>query len=145
MDEFLFLFTRASKMMRTAADEAMSRHGVRVGQNVILELLWMRDGQTPGELASGLGITTPTVVRSAERMETAGLLTRRPHETDGRLVRLWLTRHGRDLQPIIEQERARLTDRALAELDPDERVALIRALTQIVLAFGGDPQPPRTH
>ena len=37
MDEFLTLFTRASKLMRGAADEAMSRHGVRVGQNLVLE------------------------------------------------------------------------------------------------------------
>jgi MarR family transcriptional regulator, organic hydroperoxide resistance regulator len=142
MDRFLFMFTRASKLTREAADEAMSRHGVRVGQNVILELLWIRDGQTPGELASALGIATPTVVRSAERMLAAGLLTRRPHETDGRLVRLWLTNHGRELQPVIEHERAQLTARALAELDVDERAALIRALTKIVLAFGGNPNPP---
>jgi MarR family transcriptional regulator, organic hydroperoxide resistance regulator len=146
MDQFLFLFTRASKLTRAAADEAMSRHGVRVGQNVILELLWIRDGQTPGELASALGIATPTVVRTAERMQAARLLTRRPHETDGRLVRLWLTTHGRELQPAIEQERAHLTARALAELDVDERAALNRALTKIVLAFGGNPNPPgKTH
>ncbi len=122
----------------------MSRHGVRVGQNVILERLWIRDGQTPGELASALGIATPTVVRSAERMQAAGLLARRPHETDGRLVRLCLTPHGRELQPVIEQERAHLSERALAELDVDERTALIRALTKIVLAFGGDPRAPES-
>jgi MarR family transcriptional regulator, organic hydroperoxide resistance regulator len=142
MDQFLFLFTRASKLMRGAADEAMSRHGVRVGQNVILEMLWIRDGQTPGELASLLGIATPTVVRSAERMQAAGLLTRRRDAADGRLVRLWLTPAGRDLQPIIELERAQLAERALDDLNRDERDLLIRALTQIVLAFGGDPEPP---
>jgi hypothetical protein len=27
--------TRASKLMREAADQAMSRHGVRVGQNLV--------------------------------------------------------------------------------------------------------------
>jgi DNA-binding MarR family transcriptional regulator len=142
MDQFLFLFTRASKLTRAAADDAMSRHGVRVGQNVILEMLWIRDGQAPGELASALGIATPTVVRSAKRMQAAGLLERRPHETDGRLVRLWLTRRGRELQPAIEQERAHLSERVLSELDADERAALIHALTKIVLAFGGDPNPP---
>jgi hypothetical protein len=50
---------------------AMSQHGVRVGQNVILEVLWIGDGQTPGELASALGIATPTVVRTAERRSSA--------------------------------------------------------------------------
>jgi MarR family transcriptional regulator, organic hydroperoxide resistance regulator len=146
MDEFLFLFTRASKLARQAADEAMSRHGVRVGQNVILEQLWIRDGQTPGQLASSLGIATPTVVRSAERMEAAGLLARRPDASDGRLVRLWLTSAGRELQPVIEQERAKLTERALADLDANEREALITALRKIVLAYGGDPTlPTRTQ
>ncbi len=62
--------------------------------------------------------------------------------TSCRLVRLWLTPHARELQPIIEQERAHLSDRALAELDVDERAALIQSLTKIVLAFAGDPNPP---
>jgi MarR family transcriptional regulator, organic hydroperoxide resistance regulator len=142
MDEFLFLFTRAAKLTRAAADQAMSRHGVRVGQNVILELLWIRDGQTPGELASALGIATPTVVRSAGRMQTAGLLTRQPDDSDGRLVRLWLTRRGRELRPVIEQERARITARALADLDGNERAELIAALRKIVLTLGANPEPP---
>ncbi len=77
-------------------------------------------------------------------MHAAGLLTRRPHETDGRLVRLCLTPHGRELQPVIEQKRVNLSKRALAELDVDERAALIRSLTKIVLASGGDPNPPAT-
>jgi DNA-binding MarR family transcriptional regulator len=57
-------------------------------------------------------------------------------------VRLWLTPQGRDLQPVIEKERAQLSDRALAGLDGGERAALIRALTKIVLVFGGDPTQP---
>ena len=40
MNELLALFTRSSKLARAAADEAMSRHGVRVGQNLLLEVLW---------------------------------------------------------------------------------------------------------
>jgi MarR family transcriptional regulator, organic hydroperoxide resistance regulator len=66
MGEFLSLFTRASKLMRGAADEAMSRHGVRVGQNLMLEVLWDTDGLTPGELAERLHVSTPTVVKSAK-------------------------------------------------------------------------------
>ena len=53
MNEFLWLFTRASKVMRTAADDAMSQHGVRVGQNMLLEVLWETDGLTPGASGSG--------------------------------------------------------------------------------------------
>ena len=63
--------------MRIAADEAMSRHGVRVGQNLVLEVLWQQDGLTPGELAARLQVATPTVVKSANRMTAAGLISRR--------------------------------------------------------------------
>jgi len=49
--ELLTLWTRASKLTRVATDQAMGRHGVRVGQNLVLEVLWDDDGLTPGELA----------------------------------------------------------------------------------------------
>ena len=106
MDEFLTLFTRASKLMRGAADEAMSRHGVRVGQNTVLEALWDADGLTPGELAERLHVSTPTVVKSATRMEATGLVARRRDETDRRLVRLFLTDRGRSVQ-AVRDSRAR--------------------------------------
>src|SRR5215472_6213072 len=108
MTELLRLFTRASKLMRAAADEAMSQHGVRVGQNLLLEVLWERDGLTPGELADQLGVATPTVVNTATRMEAAGLLSRERDVRDRRLVRLHLTPAGRAAQRPIEAARQEL-------------------------------------
>jgi len=66
---------RARIPSREAADDAMRRHGVRVGQNLLLEVLWGTDGLTPGDLADRLHVATPTVVKSANRMEASGLLT----------------------------------------------------------------------
>jgi MarR family transcriptional regulator for hemolysin len=132
MNELLRLFTRAAKLMRAAADEAMSEHGVRVGQNLILEVLWDTDGLTPGELAARLHITTPTVVNTATRMETAGLLTRQRDTTDARLVRLNLTDRGRAAQRPIQEARRRLEQRATATLTPEERSHLHSALTKII-------------
>jgi DNA-binding MarR family transcriptional regulator len=130
--EFTALFTRASKLMRTAADDALSRHGVRVGQNLVLAALWESDGLTPGEIAQRLGVATPTVVKMATRMEAGGLLTRRRDPGDARLVRLHLTERGRALQTPVEEELRRLEQRAIAALSDDERRRLERALRQIV-------------
>jgi MarR family transcriptional regulator, organic hydroperoxide resistance regulator len=132
VSDFLPLFTRAAKLMRGAADVAMSRHGVRVGQNLVLEALWRDDGLTPGELANRLRVATPTVVKMATRMEAVGLLARRRDGRDARLVRLWLTDRGRSLQDAIEQELASLEARATATLDDQERRQLERALATIV-------------
>jgi DNA-binding MarR family transcriptional regulator len=141
VNEFLSLFTRASKLMREAADEAMSRHGVRVGQNLLLEALWETDGLTPGELAERLHVATPTVVKSATRMQASGLLTRRRDATDARLVRLYLTDRARSVQTAIEAERDALAQRATAALTPAERRALERALRQIIDEFGKPTDP----
>jgi DNA-binding MarR family transcriptional regulator len=132
MSDFIPLFTRASKLMRSAADAGYSRHGVRVGQNLVLEALWESDGLTPGEIAQRLHVTTPTVVKMATRMEATGLLRRRPDDKDARLVRLHLTDRGRSLKGPIEAERKRLRERATANLTAAERRHLESALAKIV-------------
>lgn len=132
MNEFLTLFTRASKLLRGAADEAMSRHGVRIGQNLVLEVLWETDGLTPGELADRMHVTTPTIVNTANRMENAGLLTRRRDPSDARLVRLFLTDRARAAQEPIERARDELAERATATLTSQERRHLHSALAKII-------------
>jgi MarR family transcriptional regulator, organic hydroperoxide resistance regulator len=139
MNELLALFTRSSKLARAAADEAMSRHGVRVGQNLLLEVLWETDGLTPGELASRLQVATPTVVKSANRMATAGLLIRKPDPADARLVRLYLTDRARAVRRAVEQERDELERRMTATLTSAEREHLRSALIKIIAQLGGEP------
>lgn len=135
MNEFLTLFTRASKLMRAATDDAMSRHGVRVGQNVVLEVLWETNGLTPGELAERLHVATPTVVKSATRMARAGLITRRRDPGDARLVRIYLTDQALSARNAIEDSRDQLARRATASLTEDERTCLKNALKKIIEEF----------
>jgi MarR family transcriptional regulator for hemolysin len=132
VSEFVALFTRAAKLMRGAADVAMSRHGVRVGQNLVLQALWAQDGLTPGEIAQRLHVTTPTIVKMATRMEASGLVTRRRDERDARLVRLHLTERGRSLQAALEAELRGLEERATATLTAAERRHVERALAKMV-------------
>jgi MarR family transcriptional regulator for hemolysin len=135
--DLLRLLVRAHKLLRAASDEAMSRHGVRVGQNLVLEVLWETDGLTPGELASRLHLTTPTIVNTATRMEAAGLLVRQRDPADGRLVRLHLTAKARAAQRPIEEARRQLAERATATLTDTERRHLRSALTKIIEQMGG--------
>jgi DNA-binding MarR family transcriptional regulator len=96
--EFLDLHGRTNKAIRAAADAALRRHGLRLGQDHLLAALWEQDGRTPGEIAAATNVTTPAVTKVAARMIDAGLLTRRRDERDNRLVRLWLTDAGRGLR-----------------------------------------------
>jgi len=131
MPGFLDLHGRTNKAVRAVADARMRRHGLHLGQDHLLGLLWAQDGRTPGELAAALEVSTPTVVKAATRMAAAGLLERRPHERDHRLVRIWLTDAGRALQAPIEQERLRLEEEITADLSPAERDQLLVALAKV--------------
>ncbi|MFF0296663.1 MarR family winged helix-turn-helix transcriptional regulator [Kitasatospora sp. NPDC004615] len=131
MPEFLDLHGKTSKALRALADGAMRRHGLHLGQNHLLAALWERDGRTPGEIAAALNVTTPTVVKMATRMATAGLLTRHRDDHDNRLVRLRLTDAGRALQEPIEAERRAMEEQVMADLTPAEREHLLSALTKI--------------
>ncbi|GAA1160359.1 MarR family transcriptional regulator [Kribbella jejuensis] len=138
MPEFLELHSKTSKLLRTAADNAVQRHGLRLGQDHLLAALWAQDGRTPGEIAAAVNVTTPAVTKLANRMAESGLLERRPDPHDNRLVRLWLTPAGRALQAPIEAERQQLEDRITATLTKSERAQLIKALTKIHQALLDD-------
>jgi MarR family transcriptional regulator, organic hydroperoxide resistance regulator len=131
-DELPGLFTRASKLVRELTDEAMRRHGVRVGQNIMLQLLSETDGLTPGDIANRIGNTVPTIVNTATRMETAGLLVRRRDPDDARLVRLYLTDKAREIYPVIQAERRDIERRISAPLSEEEQVHLRSALRKII-------------
>ncbi|TDW97652.1 MarR family winged helix-turn-helix transcriptional regulator [Kribbella sp. VKM Ac-2566] len=131
MPEFLELHSKMSKLLRAAADAAVQRHGLRLGQDHLLAALWAEDGRTPGEIAASVNVTTPAVTKLATRLAESGLLERRPDPRDNRLVRLWLTPAGRALQAPIEAERQRLEDRITATLTKTERAQLMKALAKI--------------
>ena len=101
----------------------------------VLEVLCVTDGLTPGELADRLHVSTPTVVKSATRMEATGLVARRRHDSDRRLVRLYLTERGRSVQTDIEAARQDLERRATATLTDAERRHLFSALKKIIVAL----------
>jgi DNA-binding MarR family transcriptional regulator len=124
-------FRQAKHALAHASISVFARHGVYEGQQFVLRQLWREDGLTPGHIARQLGLATPTVTKAATRMEAAGLLRREPHPSDGRLVRLWLTARGRELEQVIGPEMRALTERTLAGFSDRERAELVWALQRM--------------
>ncbi|MGW1741655.1 MarR family winged helix-turn-helix transcriptional regulator [Nocardia sp. NPDC001965] len=131
MPEFLDLHSRTSKLLRALVERGVRPLGLYPGQDLVLGVLWDHDGRTPGEVAAALHVTTPTIVKTANRMTESGLLTRRRDPADNRLVRLWLTEKGRDLQEAIEAGRRTLEESITADLTDTEIRALLTALDKI--------------
>ena len=131
MADLLDLYGATSKSVRAATDQALRRHGLRLGQDHLLAQLWKRDGQTPGEIAKAVGVSTPAVTKTATVLGKQGLLVRRADEHDNRLVRLWLTDAGRALQRAVERERDAIEAALTAGLSGIERKHLASALSKI--------------
>lgn len=131
MPEFLDLHGRTNKALRAAAEAAVQRHGLHLGQDHLLAVLWAEDGRTPGEIAAAAHVSTPAVVKMSGRLVDAGLITRRRDDRDNRLVRLWLTDAGRALQKPIEDARRRVEEQVTADLTAEERAVLMSALAKI--------------
>jgi DNA-binding MarR family transcriptional regulator len=126
---FWAAFSAANRALATARDEALARHGVAAGQAAILGRLWAADGQSPGELARALDLTTPAVTGTVTKMEAAGLIERTV--VDSHHVSLHLTARGRALEKIIERDMRTLAERALGSMRDTERAELIRLLREI--------------
>lgn len=128
---------RASRAVKTSMQVALERHGVHAGQNFILERLWERDGQTPGEIAEAIGVEGPTVVRALQRMAAAGLVVRRRHATDGRQSAVHLTEAGARLRTQVPRLLRRVEDQALAEFSTTERAKLRELLGRLAANLRG--------
>lgn len=127
----IHVMARASRALKTSMQVALERHGVHAGQNFILERLWERDGQTPGEIAEAIGVEGPTVVRALQRMASAGLVLRKRHPTDGRQIVIHLTPAGTQLRTRLPRLLRQVEERAFAGFSNAEQTQLLGLLERL--------------
>ncbi|GAA4443584.1 MarR family transcriptional regulator [Phytohabitans houttuyneae] len=108
------------------------RHGLSEGEFDVLAAL-RRAGapyeRAPGELAAFTMVTTGGMTKRIDRLERAGLVTRRRSGTDGRGRVVALTTAGRELIDRAFTEHMHNERRLLAALRPEEAAQLEALLT----------------
>lgn len=72
-----------------------AKEGMSIGQMVLLRVLVRRGSATPKELAQALNVTTGNITGLVDKLEAAGLATRRRSTTDRRVVHIELTAKAR--------------------------------------------------
>jgi len=108
------------------------RYGLGEGEFDVLAAL-RRAGtpfeRAPGELAAHTMVTTGAMTKRIDRLEQAGLVTRRRAENDGRARVVALTEAGRRLIDEAFTAHMRNEHRLLAVLAPEESAALAELLS----------------
>lgn len=83
---------------------------------------------TPGELATCERVQPPSMTKVIAALTERGFVDRSPHPTDGRQTVVALTEAGRDYVDAEVSARERWLEAQLAQLTPDERALLRRAV-----------------
>lgn len=110
---------------------------IELGQVDTLDLLVQRDAWRMSELADALRVEPSTTTRAVQRLERAGLASRRPTADDGRGVVVEITPAGRTVHAAVSARRAELFDHLLRSFDPHELPALAEMLERFAGAIDG--------
>lgn len=81
--------------LRSTSKRMERQLGITAPQRLVLRLLGHSPGLTPSQLADALHLDRGTLSGVLERLAERELVTRAPHPSDGRSVRLQLTARGR--------------------------------------------------
>lgn len=134
-NDFIGMFASVSRLLKAETERRVVGYGVHAGQQLVLELLWERDGRTPGELADTLNVQRSTISQAVARLAAAGLIRQDEDDADQRSYRVWLTPQGRDLQGTLSHIMAGLARDALSRLSDSDQAELMRLLGQIRVAL----------
>jgi DNA-binding MarR family transcriptional regulator len=102
----------------------------------LIRLVRRNPGLSVADAAAELGLAANTVSTLVRQLVDAGSLERVRDSADGRVVRLRLTPETRRRVEAWLDRRTAVTARAIAELSPDDRAALRRALPVLAAVAG---------
>jgi DNA-binding MarR family transcriptional regulator len=143
----LAVLSRVSRLARhldRARRAAFAEHDLEAYEFDVLAAL-RRAGSpyelSPGQLLRQTLVGSGTMTNRLDRLESRGLVVRRPDPEDGRGIRVRLTARGRTLvdaavTDLLARERALLA--ALPDADRDRLAGLLRA---VLLHFEGPARP----
>lgn len=129
---------QVSKLLRDRVHTRMEGIGLSRGQGFILFRLGHEDGLPQTELARQTMVRPATLTEILQRMESGGLVERRPDPADGRVSRVFLTPHGEAARRQAEEIWRELEADLNAILAADERATLRMLLGKLRSALGAE-------
>jgi DNA-binding MarR family transcriptional regulator len=121
----------AARLSRTALAARLLAHGFYAGQDQIMIALNQEDGQTPGQLATRLGVRPPTITKTINRLQAQGFLDKKASNNDARQAHIFLTEPGRETIRAIEKSLRKTEKQALRGLDKKEQKTLAKLLARV--------------
>jgi len=141
--DLMFLLHDVARLIRVDADKRARAHGMTRAQWGILIWLERQPGLSQKELAEILDVEPITVARLIDRLETRGMVERRPDPKDRRIWRLHLCAPAFSVLREIDRQRAQLRMLITEGLDPATIETMTEALLTMKTTLTQDTHPTR--
>ncbi|WP_077596014.1 MarR family winged helix-turn-helix transcriptional regulator [Oceanobacillus kimchii] len=115
---------KVSSKMRRDYSESLRELNLYVGQDNLLARLWAGDGITQMQLCDHLKCEPPTVTNMVKSLEQNGFIVRKRDERDGRVMRIYLTDEGKELEKPVDFKWTKQQEKLLHSISPEERIVL---------------------
>ena len=128
-----WLLSRAAFAWRHAVDHYMADLGLTQSRWIaMLHLDRTGEGCSQKELAGDIGIEQPSLLRTLNLLEEAGLILRKPCPDDARRKTLWFTERGRELMQAVEARAFEGRQQMLRGLSDEERTLFYGLLSKVI-------------
>src|SRR5688572_11866565 len=132
------VLARAQKSLMEHAKRDVEKSGLGQTEFAVLEVLYHKGRLTIGEIGERVLLTSGSMTYVVDKLETRGLLERKPCAEDQRATYIALTAEGRRLLGRIFPGHAAALDRATAALSADEKREAIALLKKLGLGAAAD-------
>lgn len=119
-----FMINVVGRLMKRSLYLKLSHSGITPTQWTVLMCLWEDDGLSFTELGKRLCFDHPTITGVVDRMEREKLVRRRRDHIDRRVVKVFLTQKGKNLEPSTATTGEEVDKETLENLGKTERKQL---------------------
>ena len=105
-------------------------YGLTYTQYLVFLVLWEKDGIPVGELCEKLMLDNGTISPLLKKLQQAGYLEKKRSEADDRIVHVFLTKQGKDLQKQLQNVPRELG--SCISLEPEKAALLYSLLYELL-------------
>lgn len=122
---------KVSSQMRRDYSENLRELNLYVGQDKLLARLWSGDGVTQMQLCEHLMCEPPTVTNMVKSLEQNGFIYRKRDEQDARVMRIFLTEKGKELEKPVDFKWKQQQEKLLHSISPEDLLLLRKLMKQM--------------
>lgn len=131
-ESLTYLFSAFSTKFRDAFEKQMAAIGLHSGQVFILLSLWDNDGQSQAQLVKNLSVSAPTIYNMVIKLSSLDYLEIRKDPNDARIMRVFLTKKGLEIKPLVENECKLFEEKIFGILTETERMMCSILLQKLI-------------